>query len=432
MKRKQKNNEIHNNNKEKKESQSQTIKDSVENEGSITDTSSSDSDMSNVAGEISKSPDKEKSPAYILRNAVIAILVGLGTTFILYQFMSDEETIKKILKMPFWLPFAGCGAFLSVYILDAIRNNMVLRTLKEKVKFRYLVRNAMLGLFFNYLTPFAMGGQPYRIYDLTKHGVKTAHASNAVLSRFMSQNLITTVISVIGYFMFSDTFLRLGWSGSVFLVGFTVSMLVNLLLFSFTLSDRTKRFFFKVLHFKIVKNLVGITHYSTEQIQSKINKRVSEFRVSFNTLWKKNFLIMLLDALLGILTLAIHSGILYMFIRFFSNGFDPEITVQYPKLFQVILIHYAMGFVVYYSPTPGASGAIELMYFPVLSVFSSNNSAVGAGIVAWRLGTYYLPIVIGFITYVFRNKAFLKKLKKSSSPEGSEIDQKLNKNANSQ
>ncbi len=428
MERKQKKNELHKNEENNNKIQPQNNEENIES-GNLDIISKEIDEKSNNDSIVTpKPPEKERSPKYILRNAIIAVLVGFVTMFILYQFMSDEETINKILKMPFWLPLAGMGAFLLVYVLNALRSHIVLRTLKEKVKFKYLIRNSILGLFFNNLTPFAMGGQPYKIYDLTKHGVKTAHASNTVLSRFLSQNLITTIISVIGYFIFSDIFLQMGWSGSIFLLGFTVSMVVNILLFAFTVSNRIKRFFFKILHLKVIKKLVGITHYSTEQIQEKINKRVSEFRVSFNTLWKKNFLVMLAEAMLGILTLALHSGILYVFIRFFSNGFDPDITVQYPKLIQVILIHYAMGFVVYYSPTPGASGAVELMYFPVLAVFSDNNSAVGAGIVAWRLGTFYLPIVLGFVTYVFRNKTFFKKLKKSSRTEDSEVEQKPQNN----
>lgn len=358
-----------------------------------------------------KQVKKEQSIKYVLRNILIALIVGLATISLMSIFLSDnnlvdnESFLVKLFKIPFWLPILGSAVFILIYFIDALRLKIVLKALNEHLKFRYLIRNSLLGYFYNYVTPFAMGGQPYRIYDLKKHGVSLANASNSILSRFLSQTLVTIIISLCGYYLFSSLFLKIGATGSIFFIGFSISVFSTTLLFIFTISDKIKKFFFKILHLKIVKKIVGLTHYTPEQLQDKINSRVIEFKVSFKTLWKKKLHYMILDMILSIMILFLHALVLYLFIRYYEGAmWLSHDVIRYPTLFETVMIHYAMGFVVYYSPTPGSSGAIEWAYSSVFINISTNSSSLLAAVFLWRISTYYFPIVVGLITMIVGRK----------------------------
>ncbi|MFW5799260.1 MAG: lysylphosphatidylglycerol synthase transmembrane domain-containing protein [Spirochaetota bacterium] len=358
---------------------------------------------------------KEKTPSYILRNVIISIIIGFATVSVIYVFMSDKYLIEKVIIMPYWLPLIGAALFFVVYIVDALRTKIILKALKEKpIKISSLINNAIQGFFFNYITPFSMGGQPYRIYDLSKNGISFIHASNAVVSRFLSQTFVTTVISIISYITFSRIFLSLGISGSIFLIGFTIGMITSISILIFTISKKIKKLFFKILHLKFIKKIVGLTHYTSDEIELIIDKKVYEFRDSLELLWKGNFFIMLIEATLGIFIFFIHSFILFLFIKFLTAE-----GLAYPGILEILMIHYVMGFVVYYAPTPGSSGAIEYAYYQVLShpAFSEDRSAVLIGITAWRISTYYIPLIIGLITVFLDKKLILKKGNKTNKDD---------------
>jgi uncharacterized protein (TIRG00374 family) len=67
-------------------------------------------------------------------------------------------------------------------------------------------------------------------------------------------------------------------------------------------------------------------------------------------------------------------------------------------------LYLVVNFVVYYMPTPGASGSVEAMYIMVLAGFIPGAYAVLATMI-WRFSTFYLHVFLGAIVYfVFQPK----------------------------
>ena len=62
-----------------------------------------------------------------------------------------------------------------------------------------------------------------------------------------------------------------------------------------------------------------------------------------------------------------------------------------------------LNMVVYYIPTPGASGSIEGAYQILFSSITGNSKGVLISIIGWRFATYYLQIIIGGIFSFFYN-----------------------------
>ncbi|HIP92507.1 MAG TPA: UPF0104 family protein, partial [Thermotoga sp.] len=60
-------------------------------------------------------------------------------------------------------------------------------------------------------------------------------------------------------------------------------------------------------------------------------------------------------------------------------------------------IFFFLTLVVYYVPTPGASGGVEAIYHLTLSSLLENPSKTMTVILMWRAVTYYIPILMGLI-----------------------------------
>jgi len=66
------------------------------------------------------------------------------------------------------------------------------------------------------------------------------------------------------------------------------------------------------------------------------------------------------------------------------------------SLFQVVSIQLALSLIVYFAPTPGASGATELAYYVVYSNIIEKTDAM-VSMLVWRFFNYYLFIILGIL-----------------------------------
>jgi len=64
---------------------------------------------------------------------------------------------------------------------------------------------------------------------------------------------------------------------------------------------------------------------------------------------------------------------------------------------KVLAIFTFLNLIVYYIPTPGASGSVEAAYSLVFSAFIGYPQKVFAVITAWRASTYYFHILFELI-----------------------------------
>ncbi len=365
---------------------------------------------------------KESNRKYILRNSLIALLIGFSAIGVLFVFLDSKDIISKLMNMPIWILLIGILGFSFVYLLDALRVKIVMIAIKQKISYIKLIRNSITGIFFNNITPFSMGGQPFRIYDLSRNGIDPIKATNGIISRHLSQMVVFLVISIIGYFIYSKQLIKLGVTGGLYLLGISVSITFTTLMLIFTVSDKVKKFFFKILHLKFIKKLLGIAKYNSDNITKKIDRKVREFKHSFNTLWKKNFLFMLIEAAISVALSMVLIGILYFYIRFFT-----EAHASYPSFLKLFLLFFVLNSVVYFSPTPGSTGVLEFTYVYIISELmhgTGSSSAIVAGVTAWRVATFYVPSLIGFITTFF----YIKKPSKDKVKQENEGQNKKNIN----
>ena len=106
--------------------------------------------------------------------------------------------------------------------------------------------------FFNAITPFSSGGQPFQIYLLKKQGIKVTDSGNALLQNFFTYQLALIIMGT--FAVVTNSFLHIIPSTSllknIVLIGYIVNIIVLILLFSL---GRAKNLNTKVFN-KIVKD----------------------------------------------------------------------------------------------------------------------------------------------------------------------------------
>jgi uncharacterized membrane protein YbhN (UPF0104 family) len=109
-------------------------------------------------------------------------------------------------------------------------------------------------------------------------------------------------------------------------------------------------------------------------------------------LWVEKTWAMVLDIFMGVVNIALHS---------YSLMFVLEGVVGVHLSFVAVAISYVILWqVVFYVPTPGASGGVEGAF---ALVYSGMTGALGPTVVAifvWRFATYYLLLLFDGLVYV--------------------------------
>lgn len=254
---------------------------------------------------------------------------------------------------------------------------------------------AMIGsmeYFFNGITPFASGGQPFQIYAYRKVGVELKRSSGIILMNFVITQTSIVLLCLGSLFFYEEL-----TNGKIYLqvmigVGLGINCLI-LALFSCvglskTLRNLLIRFVNWLIHRKIFKGKLlpfeaSFAEYC-QGAQETFQKLLSQ---------KLKFLLCVFVKLLGLLC--------YYMIPFFilhALGIAVEAN-QLPLITAMTTFSVAMTCFI---PTPGATGGIEFAFKTLfVSILPVMNSALAtSGLLIWRFITYYLLMLISFIIYL--------------------------------
>jgi uncharacterized protein (TIRG00374 family) len=342
-----------------------------------------------------KKPAAYSSMKKIVRMIVIVIIIGLLVNVLLtfiFGFQSIGSALQKVSWEHILVPF---GIYALIYLIDALRLKLVLRQFKEKIGLGGAYANSLMGYFFSYLTPMATGGQPFQIYHLKKTGIDAKTSTNVIMSRWVeylfSAIIITlifipTILPLLASFNAQTTFLIIGFSVTV-----AASILVAIL---FIRPDWIGNLL-KLLE----KSFIGrfITKISKKKNWGEAAHAWSrDLRGNIAFLWKEKFYIIILDVILGILILGLQVfSLTWILITLMG------VQLNFLSVFATVLL---LNLVVYYIPSPGASGGLEGVYTMVFTLYTGQPQLSFIAVTVWRFATYYLQIFFGLIVFLFMRR----------------------------
>lgn len=326
------------------------------------------------------------------RNIAILVIVSL---IIMYFILKDDyiEIIHNLSKVNIVFILVAI-LFMFLYVLfQSFSMHIYLKVIDKDYKFLDTFILMSSALFFNAITPFSSGGQPFQIYLLNKQGIKVSEAMNVLLQNFFSYQLALTILGTLSIII--NNFLNIIPNTSllkhIVIVGFIVNVLVLLLI---VYLGKAKNLNTKVFNkiFNFIFNL-KILRKKADLKEKTINK-IDEFYNS-NVYFKGERFILLKTISLNMISLLVFYCIPFLIFKSLN-------IINVDVLDSLICTSYTY-FVGSFVPIPGGTGGLEYAFIEFFRVFSS-SAIISTCMILWRFITYYLSMILGALSLLFIRK----------------------------
>ena len=319
-------------------------------------------------------------------NIIILIII---TILVLFFSLKDnfEETITQIFTMNIWCLLI---AFLFLFLFWIFRSYPIYSFCKKINKnFKYLsaLQLTLRTQFFNAVTPFATGGQPYQIYYLKIVGIDYASSTSIVVENFIVYQIALVILGILA--LISNKIFHI-FSNAQFLqkliaLGFIINALVIIIMFLVAFSKKMNKFFINV----------GINILTKLRIVKDREKKLKDWDENINR-FNKSANILLQDKKIFIL------NIIYNFIALCCLYLIPLFILYSMGNFNaftagtsIVACAYTM-IIGSFVPIPGATGGLEYGFMQFFGNFIT-GSKLSAMMLVWRFITYYFGMIVGAI-----------------------------------
>lgn len=327
---------------------------------------------------------------FVFLNIILVIILGF-TTF--NNSEAGEVTFEQTFAVWFqkenivyWIIALLLG--LVSLVAEATKFYIMIRKATGQSKPYLSLKTAIMGKYYDNITPLGSGGQPFQIYYLTKGGVPGAESMYLPVASFF-MNRFAFLILCITAFIYSavngkvvpnttagTTLLIMSYVGAVFSIFLPAAIFIA----SFLPKLRVKiiklcvRFSYK---FKLVKNKGAATR--------KANKLVNDYRKSLFMLTRSKFTVIIITILSFVYQMSLCS-IPYFVVRACGGSAD-----WFTLMCTCVIGSSAISFI----PTPGNSGAAELSFTLLFTGLTASTKYWAMAY--WRFCCYFLIVLIGMV-----------------------------------
>ena len=273
-----------------------------------------------------------------------------------------------------------------------------------KFHFKTCFETGIIGTYYNNITPLAVGGQPFEIYHLSKHGISGGTAASLPIAAYITNQLAFVSLGAISMLLYTNNILKLPSSLAVFTDAFLAMAMIGLiccsimpllvLLFCFmpkTCSKIVQFFMYIAGKLRLVRDPKKAT---IKTIKSIIQNAEGLKKLA------KSPLVLLSSFVLSLIEHLLSTSIAFFSLLAFTfpgttlyQGATPSFGILYLQVMQMcFLLFLSVSFI----PTPGNSGAADLSFFNLFKQGLPAGFAFPA-MAVWRFFSFYSAIIIGFV-----------------------------------
>ncbi len=344
---------------------------------------------------------------------VVFALVQLSNT--LQQ--GDSATFTEIIAgMNWWYFLIVAVLAVAMFAAESVKYVLLTRCYGNKLQISKCMKVALIGKYYDNITPTYSGGQPMQIYFFYKNGISGAQGSSIAFMKYGVQMLaiglvcapllgcgVGTLQAMVENDAMYNTILICGWIG--FGINAIIPFFVAFVIFFPRVVSWVINLFVKLLHkIKIVKR--------ADKIEARVRAWLDRF-AEFS-----QFIVRHPKIFFQLLLLCFFEPILQYLIPYFLlvAMVGPEVMGMHgvQLLFTVaVLACYATNAAVFI-PTPGNSGAIETVFMLAFTAVAS--SVLFWYVLVWRFVLYYVYILFGIgmnifdVSIKFRDSRRLRRL----------------------
>lgn len=346
----------------------------------------------------SQSPKKKKKKTII--NLCLLLVNIVFMVYIINKLIANvgdvsfSDIISKQGSKLWWLA-GGLVAYLLYILAQVLMYTVLIKDLTGKRRIGLAYDVAIVGKYYDNVTPFAVGGQPMQIIRLAENGISPGVSTSIPIIKMLINSMVNMLLVIIFFVFglpkiplsspFNDMLLLLLEILGV--IGVVITVVVTLFMFLISTGNFVTRSVISGIvrlgyKMKIVKNY--------RVTLKKFINQVSEYKTSMSYLWKHKKLLvkMILLSVMECLTYAIMP---YFVVMAFAGetGMSPLMF-----LFICIVKYYICSMASSYIPLPGGTGLMEISFIFLFGIVV--NDAVVWALLIWRFLSYYLILVHGF------------------------------------
>ena len=320
------------------------------------------------------------SMLYIGATIVAVLLFGVFNR----QFGNVFHTIRNL--TPGFLSL-GILIILVYFVFEGEIFRLLLRSQGYHISFLSGQKNALLGLYYSYITPSSTGGQPMQAAYLLRDKIPVGISTAVLIMKFVCFQCGFVVISVASL---------LGMYGKLKaenpgIIPFTI---LGIVINGFSILFFVSLFLKPVsqVFCRLAKRLVSKVGFLRKR--EGLNETIDRFQADFSSYtddFKGKQKSLVAGVLLSIPQFIVQMSVIYFIFR--SFGYH---NVSY---FEIVAVQSLLQVSVSFMPMPGASGAQEIGFSSFFHNYFVNDDLYAA-VMVWRFFTYYLVVIAGAVFVV--------------------------------
>ena len=330
---------------------------------------------------------------------VVVIVLSLYFMYDLSSQIADGNSksfADVIANLNPWYLALSVGVLLVMMALDSLKYYVILKTVTpDKTTYGLALRVSLVGKYYDNITPFSSGGQPFQIYHLHKKGLSGGESSAVIMIKY-AFNVIFWLSICFCLMLFNKDVLttyvgsaeRIAWLKVAGWIGFGINLSMPLLIVAFAflpkVTGRMVAWFLRIaMKLRIIK--------SDEDAFEHAKRIAYDFRNGFVIMAKKPLRAILL-VLLCIAEPFLSMTLPYFVVLALGGSIAPSVEL----MFAIMTLNVYSSMSVMFVPTPGNSLAVESLFLYALEKVVA-PSLLFWTVVGWRFLSYYVFIVIGLV-----------------------------------
>lgn len=330
-----------------------------------------------------------------LRSILLYLLFFLVNAAVITVFLVREDktgdsalwdAVKHNLSNNVLFSILSMVAFLLVILADVVVFNVLIRKIGYHDKSVLATKAAIYGRYYDKITPWSIGGEPFQIGYLTFGGLRAGESCAITMSRHIVRFFATApvvIVILIASRISTNLWVMLAAILSV-CFGLVVPSVMLVCAVKPVIGEKIGIFLIRLLtKSKIVKN--------PEKVVERFEENIEKFSVGIRHLGKNKWAIPVIAAA-AIIELFATNSVPYFVMRAFGYAATP----YWHTFVLCIFVTYASSF----APTPGGAGLAELSFYAIFATVVPDGYLFWA-VLFWRVAVFYLPVFIGFLLHLF-------------------------------
>lgn len=353
-----------------------------------------------------KQEEKRKKRNWWIKMLLLLVLIGISIyiLFPITRSLTGEGTLAfadmiKGVSLPYF--FLLLGVILLYILAESFQYSYILKTSTGKFRFKNSIKVALLGKYYDAVTPLGTGGQPSQIYYLHKKDIPKGVATAVPIVKYTFSTFAKGIFSVVffslAYVILPSSVLHNTGFTAIYVlawISMAVTMAIPVIMIFGSLFPRAgKKLIIRIIAVLAKMHIVKRKYKMTKKYVTEMG----EYRRSLKEILKRWWIV------IPLLIICLVTVIISFSIPFFTATALANTTPTWDLWTDM----FCGGLLAYFSasllPTPGSSGGIELTSGLVFaSVLLTLAPAVSTWIIlVWRFFTYYIYIFVGIGINIF-------------------------------